>query len=253
MGADDTIQLYFATYLDTSLSDLDPGELRVVSSSRRTRSEVGWGYTFSIWAFLLEDRGVVSVDPALEAQVSRAVAHLRPGALTPIEIQSVLSAACPSRLKGATAVILTCNRACLRVHDCLSCRCIEEGDIEAYIQLKQSLWPELDADCERNDIRRNIADRIAYGVFENGMMVSASSAPRVAQMQERVEEVGVDTHPSYRRRGYGRSVVSHMTEAIPTLGRVPIYRCSTSNQASLRVAEACGYRKLADSVIFRPV
>jgi GNAT superfamily N-acetyltransferase len=243
---------YFGTYLGAAPGDVQAGELRVVASDRRARPEKGWGYTFAVWILLTGDRGVVSVRPDLEAEVTRAIEQLEPGEFRPEAMLSAVSATCSGRMRGSLSVIYVCDQDGLKVRDCGGCRRMTEQDVEAYIALKQSMWAELDADCERNDIRRNIADGIAYGVFQAAQMVSASSAPRVAHMNDRVEEVGVDTHPDYRRRGYGASVVSHMTEAILGLGRTPVYRTGADNVASRRLVESCGYIKFADSVVFRP-
>jgi predicted GNAT family acetyltransferase len=89
---------------------------------------------------------------------------------------------------------------------CLACS--RAPALNEYFRLKQFVWPELQADCERNDIPRNIADGIAFAVFEEKAMVSVSSVPRVAHMSDRVGEVGVDTHLGYRGRGYEKCVVS---------------------------------------------
>jgi predicted GNAT family acetyltransferase len=70
-------------------------------------------------------------------------------------------------------------------------------------------------------------------------------------MNDCVEEVAVDTHPDYRNRGYGKSVVSQMTNAILDIGIAPIYRTGTSSVASRRLAVGCGYTEFAESIVLR--
>ena len=54
-------------------------------------------------------------------------------------------------------------------------------------------------------------------------------------------EIAVFTHPDYRRRGWGRSVVSSMVNYILANGRIPLYTASQSNIASRQLAERVGF------------
>ena len=55
-------------------------------------------------------------------------------------------------------------------------------------------------------------------------------------------EIGVTTKPGYRRRGWGRSVVSSMANFLLENGRTPLYVVSQTNQASIQLAESVGFR-----------
>jgi hypothetical protein len=114
------------------------------------------------------------------------------------------------------------------------------------------MWPELDVPCEINDVRRNIEDGIAFGVFKDGDIVSAASAPAITHMQNLVEEPGVETAPRHRGSSYGKAVLSAMTQEVLGLGREPVYRTSVENSASVRLATSVGYKKIADSIEFIP-
>jgi RimJ/RimL family protein N-acetyltransferase len=54
-------------------------------------------------------------------------------------------------------------------------------------------------------------------------------------------EIGVNTHPDYRRRGWGRSVVSAMANYLLENGRIPLYVVAQNNQASAQLAERVGF------------
>lgn len=54
-------------------------------------------------------------------------------------------------------------------------------------------------------------------------------------------EVSVFTHPDYRRRGWGRSVVSAIVNNILANGRIPLYTASESNIPSRQLAERVGF------------
>ncbi|VAW31816.1 hypothetical protein MNBD_CHLOROFLEXI01-4884 [hydrothermal vent metagenome] len=54
-------------------------------------------------------------------------------------------------------------------------------------------------------------------------------------------EIGVNTHPGYRRRGWGRSVVSTMANYLLENGRTPLYVVAQNNDASVQLAERVGF------------
>ncbi len=54
-------------------------------------------------------------------------------------------------------------------------------------------------------------------------------------------EIGVTTHPGYRRRGWGRSVVSSMVNYLLENGRTPLYVVAQNNEASTQLAERVGF------------
>jgi predicted GNAT family acetyltransferase len=54
-------------------------------------------------------------------------------------------------------------------------------------------------------------------------------------------EIGVNTQPGYRRRGWGRSVVSAMANYLLENGRTPLYVVAQNNEASIQLAESVGF------------
>ena len=54
-------------------------------------------------------------------------------------------------------------------------------------------------------------------------------------------EIGVTTNPGYRRRGWGRSVVSSMVNYLLENGRTPLYVVASNNEASFQLAERVGF------------
>jgi RimJ/RimL family protein N-acetyltransferase len=57
----------------------------------------------------------------------------------------------------------------------------------------------------------------------------------------RFAEIAVNTRPSYRRRGWGRSVVAALVQKVLAGGRIPIYVAAEGNEASIRLAEGVGF------------
>jgi GNAT superfamily N-acetyltransferase len=57
----------------------------------------------------------------------------------------------------------------------------------------------------------------------------------------RFAEISVNTHPQYRRMGYGRSVVAAMANHLLANGRIPLYVVAENNLASIQLAQQVGF------------
>jgi predicted GNAT family acetyltransferase len=83
------------------------------------------------------------------------------------------------------------------------------------------------------------------GVVIDGRLVSlAHSSRRTAEACE----LGVDTLPVARRRGYALAVTILWTRMVLKEGLVPLYSALADNEASLALAAAAGYRVFAHVV-----
>ncbi len=70
---------------------------------------------------------------------------------------------------------------------------------------------------------------------QNGDLLAASAG--LNWQTPHFAEISVNTHPQYRRQGYGRSVVAAMVDYLLGNGRAPLYVASEQNQASIQLAE----------------
>lgn len=84
--------------------------------------------------------------------------------------------------------------------------------------------------------------RPLLGVVVDGRLRSlAHSSRRTAQACE----LGIDTLPEARRRGYALAATVAWSAAIVEEGLTPLYSAFAENSASLRLAVAAGYRQFA--------
>jgi RimJ/RimL family protein N-acetyltransferase len=83
------------------------------------------------------------------------------------------------------------------------------------------------------------------GVEVDGRLVTiAHSSRRTASACE----LGINTLPEARRRGYARAATTLWTASVQQQGLVPIYSAFAWNQASLRLAQVVGYQPRVDGV-----
>jgi len=249
----ETLDRYFSVYLDHPISQVKPGEVIAVASSRREREEVGWGYTVAIWVHLWQARAIISVRPDLFEKLQALLAERpAPEELRTPEWRTRLGSLLKPGEQSRLVHVLYCRPERLRLFTRPECRQLREADVEAFVKLKLTLYPECDPECLATDILRNIRDGIAFGCFHEGQLVSVTEAPAIGHMQDLIEELGVDTLPEYRGRGYGKAVVSATTKAILDLGRIPVARIGAANEPALRLAASVGYEKYADIIEFSP-
>ncbi len=81
-----------------------------------------------------------------------------------------------------------------------------------------------------------------FGVIKDGRLLSiAHSSCRI----KKACELGLETIEEARRQGYALAATLLWTEAVRQEGLIPIYSALAENTASLKLAEAAGYRAFA--------
>jgi RimJ/RimL family protein N-acetyltransferase len=110
------------------------------------------------------------------------------------------------------------------------------------------------SDAARNKTTYSIIDSLeagAYmaGVLDGGFVVSvAVTHDSIAEAEPGdVLELGVETVPSARGRGYAASCLSLAASELLSRGLIPEYRSVRSNRASARVAERVGFRQVGEA------
>jgi GNAT superfamily N-acetyltransferase len=85
----------------------------------------------------------------------------------------------------------------------------------------------------------------AFGVFADGALCGVAS---YEIWEPRLAHITVATHPDYRRRGYGRAVVSALAKHALGRGFILQYRALASNENSLALARSLGFLRYASTI-----
>lgn len=107
-----------------------------------------------------------------------------------------------------------------------------DGAIEVTPANVEVLRPHLDAWSE--DVASGL---LVTAALEEGRAVSVCASVRTSV---RAEEAGVETHPSFRSRGYAAHAVTAWASRLRTAGRIPLYSTSWENESSRRLARRLG-------------
>jgi GNAT superfamily N-acetyltransferase len=87
-----------------------------------------------------------------------------------------------------------------------------------------------------------------FGCFAGEVLAAAGTLDRWG---DRLQHLGIVTHPRYRGRGYGRAVVSAMAAYGLAMGGVLQYRTLEANLPSLAIARALGFQRFALTLAVR--
>lgn len=91
------------------------------------------------------------------------------------------------------------------------------------------------------DLAASIEDgRLAYGVVDGGRVVSVAVTHKPIDGETALVEIGVETVPRARKRGYAREAARALIAALSDRGITTEYRCQRYNRASRAVAERAG-------------
>ena len=91
------------------------------------------------------------------------------------------------------------------------------------------------------DIEASVEDgRLAFGVEENGRIVSVAVTHTPIEDGLAIAEVGVETVPKSRKKGYATAALCALSAYLGEEGIETEYRCQRYNIGSYRVAEAAG-------------
>lgn len=81
--------------------------------------------------------------------------------------------------------------------------------------------------------------QIVFGCFNDDQLVAAASGYERAGFMD----IGVLTHPGFRRRGLGQAAVGAICEWSPANGYIAQYRCNERNLGSRGIAEGLNFKQ----------
>ncbi|MDR2617568.1 MAG: GNAT family N-acetyltransferase [Treponema sp.] len=85
-----------------------------------------------------------------------------------------------------------------------------------------------------------------HGIIIENKLVSATDAPDMPYMSNLVQEIGINTLPEYRGKGYARSACISLINELLSKNICPLWSTGNDNTASDRLARSTGFEKLAD-------
>jgi hypothetical protein len=231
------VDIFFSQYFGYDIAGLAPDEPRVVASERRERHELGYGPIFAVWLLITKNRCAISLQERLLYPVTQTTAK---GILFDDcidqhwqrSLTEVASDVLKKDVSTASGPIFHCTPELFRPQRLHPCRRVEVHDVPSLQEV--GLYS--------SSLEHSIGEDTCFAAFHSGIPVALSGTHVVPHMADAVGDLNVPgTLEAYRRRGFGKTVVSHTTEAILAQEKVPIYATSDWNIASARTDQAVGY------------
>ena len=109
----------------------------------------------------------------------------------------------------------------------------------------------LQAACSALEWERSgsrLGEQPVVGAFNDGRLVAVAG---YQIWDGGIAHISVIAHPQYRSCGYGKAVVSELTEEAINRGLVPQYRTLEANKFSVAIANRLGFTRYATTVAAR--
>jgi len=232
------LDAYFSVCLGCDISAVGPDETRVSASSRREKRELHYADVFPVWCFFAQNKCIVSVQEQLLGPVSRSVSEWSVPQFRSKTAAERLTATVAEELglgpdaSYAAGPVLFCPPETYQGGRRRPCRAVAVAD-----------RPALDsAGLLDSSLIESVADGTCFAGFDGDQPVALCGVCPVPHMADRVADVSLNgTLEPFRHRGFGRTVLSAVTETLHARARLPFYITSDSNVASRKTAASVGY------------
>ena len=213
-----------------------------IYSTERNKIQLGYTSCLDVLVWIQSDNFILSYGDAAKAGVNKIE-----------ECFSILYGA--SDVAHTLSNIFDCNVAHsikyvyknLPHSDNNDVKTLVSGDYDDYKNFFCSCHPNVkDTDWLKEYFDDMSKHGYCVGVYINNLLVSCTDAPNMPYMNDKVQEIGVNTLHDYRGKGYAAIACIKAAENIIISGKVPQWSTSIDNIASQNLAERVGFVKLSD-------
>lgn len=238
-----TTNQYYAHWLGIPSLAADepaPGAICYQYSEERNHAQYGYGTPFDVYALVQENRVVLSYGEKAKPAIAELQSRFSqvPSAK---ELQEVLSDVYHKQAAHSIKYVYSGYTQSPPV----AAKTLSMADWPAFHTFFLTISPG-DSDWIREYFEDMIKESACAGAFEDGRLVSCTDAPGMPYMAGEVHEIGINTLPGFRKKGYAQAACAQCIQNITEKGKCPIWSTGSDNAASQRLAEKLGFVKYAD-------
>jgi len=237
---------YYAEWLAVSPELLDQeGKFYLSYSPNRDTVQDGYSKPFDLYAYLSGQTAIVTYGRKLEQNIDWIRASVENNKDI-AELKKVVKERLGKNLQHDYKYYFSELPSGI---DFSKARQLTAKDYPAYLHFFKTQYPDSEAETWLADYYKEIASKgYVFGFYIGDELVSASDSPDMPYMKDNAVEIGINTLPAYRNKGYAKVVFGAMLKFINSIHKVPIVSCASSNIASQKLIESTGFVKLADGV-----
>ena len=212
----------------------------LLQSPERDRTLSGYGTVYDVWALETESGVFISHSGRVKEAAERAERFILDGVAPGQALQCV----CGAKPAHSVKYYYAGDGGDLSS----PARPLTGDDYPAFERFFLTVCPlEGDVSWLREYFDDMAAQGLCCGVFADGLLVSCTDAPTMPFMEDLVQEIGINTLPGYRGRGYAKAACRRCVREILARGKCPVWSTGASNVASQRLATSVGFIKLGDA------
>ena len=107
------------------------------------------------------------------------------------------------------------------------------------VDIENAEYTADETEFEADVIREN--NQPASLIIKNGRIAAIAAANYFIEDDDDEVELAVETLPEFRGKGYARAVLCDMVRKVLDMSKIPTYRASCFNRASIATAQSCGF------------
>jgi predicted GNAT family acetyltransferase len=107
-------------------------------------------------------------------------------------------------------------------------------------------FKQMESECTEDDLESGFVEldqEFVYGAFLNNKLIAFAGA--YAHIDP-IYDIGVVTHPEFRRMGAGSAVVTSLCNELMNQGKIPQYRVQPQLIGSVLIAKSLGFVKILE-------
>ncbi|MBR4867447.1 MAG: GNAT family N-acetyltransferase [Clostridia bacterium] len=240
-------QAYYSAWIgrENVIAD-SPADIIFVESDERNKTQYGYSDPMDLWLLHTGDRTFVSCGEKVKGKIEPLRSALRPG-MTAAEMVPVLADIFgKTPYHGVKYVYEGSQKAPTRAV------VLTQKDVGLYLAFDNALYPSFGDETEDQWAKEYFEDISAKGyccgVIEDGILASCTDAPGMPYMSDTIQEIGINTLPDYRQKGYAADACLLAISQIIQSGKCPIWATGMENTPSQKLAESVGFRVFGETL-----
>lgn len=234
---------YYAKWLGVPPEIMNSSGILYIESAERDKQQIGYSQVFDVYVYITENLVIVSYSKRLSAQIDK-IKNLIHSGMIYSEITSILEEVFNSRVGSNIKFYYD---KLTRNIDTTNVIKLSTVDFPRYLEFFLAQYPNANIDDWLEHYFSDITkSELSYGISLGNKLVSVTDAPSMPYMEDKVQEIGINTLLEYRGKGFAQSVSLAAIKSIIEKGMCPQWSCYISNTASEKLAYKIGFKKLAN-------